>query len=217
MRLWVLHLFVALLCASAVPSLAQPTLRIVAFDGSDLKGAHIRVSTPDGRVYNFTLDPGNPFIVGDTVRGELIVEVVSWKNVPVHYQARVTVYNYVTLVVPNIGKLTLKVSGARGQALERAFVKIMYNGQTVEVGVTGAGGLYSSLLPAGVYKVIVERGGRMVFGTFVAWPSRETIVNSRLDVFLSFDGTDLSTSNKIRRKVRSHLVQTSAGRRSREL
>jgi len=53
----------------------------------------------------------------------------------------------------------------------------MYNGQTVEVGVTDAGGLYSTLLPAGVYKVIVERGGRIVFETFDVWPSRGTIVN----------------------------------------
>jgi hypothetical protein len=192
MRLWALLILVALLCIATVPGIAQPTLKIVAYDGSQLRGAQIRVSTLDGRVFEFTLDPSNPFVVRDVVKGVLFVEVVSWKSVPIGYRQNVTIYSDQTLVVPSIGKLTLKVSGSRGQALEGASVKITYSGQTIEEGSTDTGGVYTTLLPAASYGIVVEYGGRRVEKTIAVEPSRENVVNVQLDVFMSLGGMDLS-------------------------
>jgi hypothetical protein len=194
MRAGILVVLVALLPLVAISSCAQPTLKIVAFDGSELSGARIRVTTLDGRVFNFTLDPRSPFIVRDVVRGVLMVEVVSWKNVPVGYRQNVTVYSDRVLTVPSIGKLTLRVTGSRGQPLSGASVRISYGAETVEEGATGASGIYSTLLPQATYQVTVEYGGRGVSRTILVQPSRENVVEVSLDVFVSFAGVDLSLS-----------------------
>ncbi|ABL78815.1 carboxypeptidase-like regulatory domain-containing protein [Thermofilum pendens] len=172
----------------------QPTLRIVAYDGTSLAGALVRVSTLDGRVYEFTLNPAAPFTVKDVVKGVLRVEVVSWKGVPVNYEKTVTVYENSTLVVPSIGRLTVAVKGARGQALPGALVTISRGGVTVEEGSAGSSGIYSTLLPAGTYEVAVAYGGRSARVEAVVEPSRESRVEAALDVVAEVGGWALSAS-----------------------
>ena len=176
------------LLATSLAALGAPLIRIVAPDGTPLRGAHIRVELLDGRTYEFVLDPNSPFRIRDVPLGVLKVTVVSWKGVPVGYTEQVKVGEKESIVVPKIKTLTVRAVGSRGQGLEGAIVRILYRGKLVEEGSTDGSGVYGTLLPEEQYTVEVSYAGKTQRRS-VRVPSEEEF---RFDVFLEVGGSPFS-------------------------
>lgn len=178
----------ALMFIFAANVVAAPRIRIVAPDGTSLKGALVRVELLDGRSYEFILDPDNPFRIKDVPLGIMEVTVVSWKGVPVGYSEEIKIGEKDVIVVPNIGKLVVKAVGSRGQGLEGVIVKVFYQGELVEEGVTDGSGIYSVLLPNAYYEIRASYGGKEEV-EHVTVPGEAEF---SFDVFVEFDGTPIS-------------------------
>jgi len=67
----------------------------------------------------------------------------------------------IAVTVPKIGKLTVKVLGARGQGIDGATVAI----EKVGTFTTDASGVVSLELPSGSYSVTASKGGRTASAT----------------------------------------------------
>jgi hypothetical protein len=106
--------FVVMLIPLAV---GETVPSISAENGEPLEGAIVRVTTPDCRIFKFTLAPSSPLTVGKVVFSKLDVEVVQWKGVLIGYKARVRVTGNSTLVVPELGTSIIRVLGSRRRGL----------------------------------------------------------------------------------------------------
>ncbi|RLE58783.1 MAG: hypothetical protein DRJ35_07195 [Thermoprotei archaeon] len=172
---------------------AAPRIRIIAPDGTSLKGALVKVELLDGRSYEFILDPDNPFRIKDVPLGIMKVTVVSWKGVPVGYSEEIKIGEKDVIVVPNIGKLVVRTIGSRGQSLGGVVVKVLYQGQLVEEGVTDESGIYSVLLPNANYEIRVSYGGEEKVKQ-VSVPGEAEF---SFDVFVELHGTPFSSTEFI--------------------
>lgn len=172
---------------------AVPRMRIVAPDGTSLRGALVRVELLDGRSYQFILDPNNPFRIRDVPLGIMNVTVVSWKGVPVGYSEEVRVGEKDAIVVPNIGRLVVRAVGSRGQGLGGVIVKVYYNGKLVEEGATDGSGAFSVLLPNARYEVRASYRGEEKSES-VAVPGEAEF---SFDVFAEIGGTPVSSAELV--------------------
>lgn len=184
----------ALLAATviALGAAAAPQVKIVAPDGTPLRGALIRVRLLDGRSYEFVLDPQSPYRIESVPLGILYVTVVSWKGVPVDYTAKVKIGVNGTVVVDKIGRLTVYVEGSRGQGIGGAVVSIYHGGRLVEQGVTNSSGVYGTLLPEAQYTVTASYAGRNASTTVSVKGSSLTEARLRLPIYAEVGGVPLT-------------------------
>ena len=184
-------LLVAALLLLASLAAAEP-VRIVAPDGSPLRGAKVTVRLLDGRTYSFTLNPDAPFKISSVPLGVLRITVESWKGVPVGYTAEIRVTVNRTVVVPRIGRLSVRVEGSRGQGLPGARVEIYYAGRLVEEGATNSSGVYETLLPEAQYTVRAYYSGKTGSTGAAVKGSSTSRVTVRLPVYAEVGGVALT-------------------------
>ena len=184
----------ALLIILTAALAAAAPVKIVAPDGSPLRGALVRVKLLDGRTYEFTLDPEAPYKISSVPLGVLYVTVVSWKGVPVGYTAKVKVGVNGTVTVARIGRLVVHVVGSRGQGLPGALVKIYYQGRLVEEGRTNESGVYATLLPEASYRVEASYGGRNAAAEAAVKGSSTAEAELRLPVYAEVGGVPLTAA-----------------------
>ena len=129
---------------------------------------------------------------GRFVEAEMEVEVNRWGEMPVDYRTRVVAKENVGVIVPNIGRLIVKVTGTRGQGIPGALVKL--TGLANLTGSTGEGGTWVVEVAEGAWNVTVEKGGKAAARVVNVVGGKETEVELQLDIFLSALGLDLSLS-----------------------
>jgi len=121
---------------------------------------------------------------------EVEVEVREWRGMPIEYRARVAAKQSMGVIVPNIGRLIVKVVGARGQGIPGALVKL--TGPANLTGSTGKGGTWVVEVVEGTWNVTAEKGGKTATKTVSVTGGEESEAKLRLDIFLSALGLDLS-------------------------
>lgn len=187
MRVW--PVLAALIVVSQLA--AAGPIALLASDGrTPLVGAEIVAEKLDGTRIPLTVPPEGTVTVREVPLGVLKITVVSWKGVPINYTCVVTPTN-ATVTVPRVYRLTVSVVGSRGQGLGRASVEIVYEGRSVEKGITDEAGSYVTLLPAASYIVRAGYGGKTAEKQVdLAAPDRVTV---QLDVFAEIGGIALSS------------------------
>lgn len=188
MRAW---LALAALVAISQLAAAVP-IALLASDGrTPLVGAEVVAEKLDGTRIALTVPPEGTVTVREVPLGVLKITVVGWRGVPINYTCWVTPTN-ATVIVPKIYRLTVSVVGSRGQGLRRASVEVLYEGRSVEKGVTDEAGNYAVLLPAASYTVRAGYGGKTAEKQVeLAAPDKVVV---QLDVFAEIGGVALSSS-----------------------
>ncbi|MEZ0346040.1 MAG: carboxypeptidase-like regulatory domain-containing protein, partial [Infirmifilum sp.] len=158
--------------------------------GTPMAGASVTITTPDGRSLTDALDSSGSITVKEVPPGKVGITVNTWKGLNVGYTTSVDRAPAVGVTVPTIGKLTVKVLGARGQGVEGATVSI----QNVGTFTTDASGVVSLELPQGSYSVSASKGGRTDSATATVSGGKETVTELKLDIFLTIAGWEMSSS-----------------------
>ncbi|MHB9303195.1 carboxypeptidase-like regulatory domain-containing protein [Thermofilum pendens] len=158
--------------------------------GTPLAGATVTITKPDGTSITDSLDSSGSITVKEVPPGNLQYTVKDWKGIAIGYSGSVARAPAVGITVPKIGKLTVKVLGARGQGIEGATVAI----ENVGTFTTDASGIVSLELPSGTYAVTASKGGRTASATATVSDGKETVTELKLDIFLTIAGWEMSSS-----------------------
>lgn len=158
--------------------------------GTPLAGATVELTKPDGTKVTEVLGPDGTVTLKEVVPGKISYTVKDWKGIPIGYSGSADRAPVIAVTVPKIGKLTVKVVGARGQGVEGATVGI----EKVGTFTTDASGVVSLELPSGSYSVTASKGGRTASATAAVADGKETVTELKLDVFLTIAGWEMSSS-----------------------
>ena len=154
-----------------------------------LAGATVEIKKPDGETLTGVLNKDGKIIVAEVPPGKITATVKDWKGLPIGFTT--TVDRTVSgITVPKIGKLTVKVTGSRGQGLEGATVVI----DKVGTFSTDAAGTVTVEVPSGSYKVTASKGGRTASTTATVTDGKITTTELKLDIFITIAGWELSSS-----------------------
>ncbi|PLJ76795.1 MAG: hypothetical protein B7L53_09780 [Thermofilum sp. NZ13] len=158
--------------------------------GTPMAGATVTITTPDGRKITDTLDSSGSIAVKEVPPGSISFSVDSWKGLAVGYTGSAARQPAIGVTVPTIGKLTVKVLGARGQGIEGATVAI----EKVGTFTTDASGVVTIELPQGSYAITASKGGRTASTTANVAGGKEATAELKLDIFLTIAGWEMSSS-----------------------
>ncbi|MGC9096486.1 MAG: carboxypeptidase regulatory-like domain-containing protein [Infirmifilum sp.] len=158
--------------------------------GTPLANAAVQITTPDGRIISDTLDSSGSITVKEVPPGKISFSVGTWKGLNIGYSGSVDRQPSVGITVPSIGKLTVKVVGARGQGVEGATVTV----QNVGSFTSDASGIVTLEIPQGTYTVTASKGGREASGTATVTGGKESTLELKLDIFLTIAGWEMSSS-----------------------
>ncbi|QOJ79598.1 carboxypeptidase regulatory-like domain-containing protein [Infirmifilum lucidum] len=158
--------------------------------GTSMASATVTITTPDGRKITDALDSTGSITVREVPPGKISFSVDSWKGIPVAYTGSVDRQPAVGITVPKIGKLTVKVLGARGQGIEGATVAV----EKVGTFTTDASGVVTMEIPEGTYAITAGKGGRTASATATVTGGKEAVVELKLDIFLTIAGWEMSSS-----------------------
>ncbi|MGC8986913.1 carboxypeptidase regulatory-like domain-containing protein, partial [Infirmifilum sp.] len=158
--------------------------------GTPLANAAVQITTPDGRTTTETLDSSGSITVKEVPPGKISFSVGTWKGLNIGYSGSVDRQPSVGITVPSIGKLTVKVVGARGQGVEGATVTV----QNVGSFTSDASGIVTLEIPQGTYTVTASKGGREASGTATVTGGKESTLELKLDIFLTIAGWEMSSS-----------------------
>ncbi|MGB9786534.1 MAG: carboxypeptidase regulatory-like domain-containing protein, partial [Infirmifilum uzonense] len=158
--------------------------------GTPLANAAVQITTPDGRTISDTLDSSGSITVKEVPPGKISFSVGTWKGLNIGYSGSVDRQPSVGITVPSIGKLTVKVVGARGQGVEGATVTV----QNVGSFTSDASGIVTLEIPQGTYTVTASKGGREASGTATVTGGKESTLELKLDIFLTIAGWEMSSS-----------------------
>ncbi|UNQ72797.1 carboxypeptidase-like regulatory domain-containing protein [Infirmifilum sp. NZ] len=158
--------------------------------GTPMAGATVTITTPDGRKITDTLDSSGSITVKEVPPGSISFSVDSWKGLAVGYTGSAARQPAIGVTVPTIGKLTVKVIGARGQGIEGATVTI----KNVGTFTTDASGVVTMELPQGSYEIAASKGGRTASTTANVAGGQSATAELKLDIFLTIAGWEMSSS-----------------------
>jgi hypothetical protein len=158
--------------------------------GTPLAGATVELTKPDGAKVTEVLGPDGTAILREVVPGTISFTVKDWKGIPIGWSGSAARAPVIAVTVPKIGKLTVRVLGARGQGIDGATVAI----EKVGTFTTDASGVVSLELPSGSYSVTASKGGRTASATAAVADGKETVTELKLDIFLTIAGWEMSSS-----------------------
>ncbi|WP_288007735.1 carboxypeptidase-like regulatory domain-containing protein, partial [Thermofilum sp.] len=159
-------------------------LTFVSPFGTPLANAKVTITKPDGTTVSDTLDASGSIVVKEVPPGNLQYTVAEWNGLPVQFSGSVARAGEIGVTVTKIGKLTVKVLGARGQGIDGATVAV----EKVGTFTTDASGVVSLELPSGSYGVTASKGGRTASATATVTDGKETVTELKLDIFLTLAG-----------------------------
>ncbi|AJB41157.1 hypothetical protein TCARB_0079 [Thermofilum adornatum 1505] len=165
-------------------------LTFVSPFGTPLANAKVTITKPDGTTVSDTLDASGSIVVKEVPPGNLQYTVAEWNGLPVQFSGSVARAGEIGVTVTKIGKLTVKVLGARGQGIDGATVAV----EKVGTFTTDASGVVSLELPSGSYGVTASKGGRTASATATVTDGKETVTELKLDIFLTLAGWEMSSN-----------------------
>jgi hypothetical protein len=165
-------------------------LTFVSPFGTPLANAKVTITKPDGTTISDTLDASGSIVVKEVPPGNIQYTVVEWNGLPVQFSGTVARAGEIGVTVTKIGKLTVKVLGARGQGIDGATVAV----EKVGTFTTDASGVVSLELPSGSYGVTASKGGRTASATATVTDGKETVTELKLDIFLTLAGWEMSSN-----------------------
>ncbi|MEM4669344.1 MAG: carboxypeptidase-like regulatory domain-containing protein [Thermofilum sp.] len=157
--------------------------------GTPLAGATVEITKPGAIKETYTLGPDGAVTLREVLPGTISFTVKDWKGIPVAFSGSAARAPAIAVTVPKIGKLTVKVTGARGQGVDGATVNV----DKVGTFTTDASGVVSLELPSGSYSVKASKGGREASATATVADGKETITELKLDIFLTIAGWEMSS------------------------
>ncbi|MEM1632003.1 MAG: carboxypeptidase-like regulatory domain-containing protein, partial [Thermofilum sp.] len=157
--------------------------------GTPLAGATVEITKPGAIKETYTLGPDGAVTLREVLPGTISFTVKDWKGIPVAFSGSAARAPVIAVTVPKIGKLTVKVTGARGQGVDGATVNV----DKVGTFTTDASGVVSLELPSGSYSVKASKGGREASATATVADGKETITELKLDIFLTIAGWEMSS------------------------
>jgi len=165
-------------------------LTFVSPFGTPLANAKVTITKPDGTTVSDTLDASGSIVVREVPPGNLQYTVAEWNGLPVQFSGSVARAGEIGVTVTKIGKLTVKVLGARGQGIDGATVAV----EKVGTFTTDASGVVSLELPSGSYGVTASKGGRTASATATVTDGKETVTELKLDIFLTLASWEMSSN-----------------------
>jgi hypothetical protein len=165
-------------------------LTFVSPFGTPLANAKVTITKPDGTTVSDTLDASGSIVVKEVPPGNLQYTVAEWNGLPVQFSGSVARAGEIGITVSKIGKLTVKVLGARGQGIDGATVAV----EKVGTFTTDASGVVSLELPSGSYGVTASKGGRTASATATVTDGKEAVTELKLDIFLTIAGWEMSSN-----------------------
>ncbi|RLE80569.1 MAG: hypothetical protein DRJ52_06095 [Thermoprotei archaeon] len=170
--------------AQAQPFISTPSK-------TPLAGAKVKVTYVTGESFEATLDSEGRLVLTNVPLGKVNVTILEWKGVPIGVTYLVTYKNPV-IVCKEIGKLEVKVVGARGQEIKGATVAILYENKVIETGTTDTAGTYMTELPQAKYKVKATYGGKTAEGEVEVVGSETAKITLQLDIFVTLAGWSMT-------------------------
>jgi hypothetical protein len=163
--------------------------------GTPLADAKVTVTKPDGTSVTGTLDASGSIVIKEVPKGDLAFVVEEWKGLPIAFKGSRPRAAAISVKVENIGKLAVRVVGARGQGIDGATVTV----ENVGTFTSDASGLVTVEVPSGSYTVTASKGGRTASVTVKVEggkinDGKEIPKELRLDIFLTIAGWEMSSS-----------------------